>query len=147
MTPWTMAAAAAAMLAVAIALPALVGSPVGPPHPPAAPVTRLAPLDPVRPVPPLVQPASVAAPRVVAVRRAVPAGHETPVVVVDQRQRAALRLFVRLGQHGRLTEAGLADAEQSTVGIKEQVLPIALEPLSVSPIPVGGVLPDEIERY
>ena len=70
-----------------------------------------------------------------------------PVVIVDQRQRAALGLFVRMVQQGSLPADTLAQTvPASTQPIEEQVLPIAVEPVAVSPIPVGGVLRTGSER-
>lgn len=145
MAPWVLAAtAAAATLVVALTLPALVGSPAIAPTAPVAPVSRVANAA----LPPPVQPPAVAAGRVAAVRRAAAVVAASPVVIVDRGQRAALSLYVRLMQQGRLTEEAAAQTvAPSSEPIEAHVLPIAVEPVGVSEISVGGVLQDEVERH
>ena len=60
-------------------------------------------------------------------------------VIVDQRQRAALLSMIRMINDGHLTGESFKDTRQPPVEI-------GVEPLAVSPIVVGGVLPSEGER-
>jgi hypothetical protein len=149
MAPWILTGgAAAATLAIAIGFTLLPGPTVSP-QLPDAPAVRIASIE--RPVPklPLIQRAAPSRPRVVTARSARGAAElpTAPVVIVDQRQRAALGLFVRMAQQGSLNEENLAQVEPTShQPIEEQVLPIVVEPVVVSPIPVGGVLHNEVER-
>jgi hypothetical protein len=62
-------------------------------------------------------------------------------VIVDARQRAALATMFRMVAQGRLTEEAFAQTmPQSTRPIREQVSPVGIAPVEVSPIAVGGVL-------
>ena len=63
----------------------------------------------------------------------------TPEVLVDQRQRAALVALLRMASDGRVTE----DSFKSTT---PPPLEIGVDPVAVSPIVVGGVLPFETDR-
>lgn len=65
--------------------------------------------------------------------------YRTPEVIVDQRQRAALVSMLRLINQGQLTE----DSFKTTTPVPAE---IGVEPVAVSPIVVGGVLPSETER-
>ncbi|MEX1129223.1 MAG: hypothetical protein WD227_16950 [Vicinamibacterales bacterium] len=145
MAPWTLAGGvAAAALALAIGLAWLPGAPVVDPALPAAPASATTAS--ARPVPPLpaIQRETVRVARATTVRPARQAGESLPIVIVDQRQRAALNTFVRMAQQGNLH---LAQVEPATdQAIEEQLMPIAVEPVAVSPIPVGGVLPSAIGR-
>jgi len=146
---WVLAGGVAtAVLALAIGLTWLPGSPVVNPAPPGAPTPAMAAS--ARPVPlPAIQPAASPRPRTIPARpvRAAHVSPVAPVVIVDQRQRAALVLFLRMAQQGTLPEETLAQTVPSPNSpMEEQILPIAVEPVAVSPIPVGGVLPSEIER-
>jgi hypothetical protein len=149
-TSWVLAGGvAAAALALAIGLAWLPGSPIVTPAPPAAPAPVMAASE--RPVPPVptIQRAASPRPRPVPPRpvRAVRESPVAPVVIVDQRQRAALGLFLRMAQQGTLPEETLAETSPTLhQPLDEQIVPIALEPVAVSPIPVGGVLHNEIER-
>jgi hypothetical protein len=145
MAPWMLAGGvAAAAVTLAIGLAWFPRAPVVSPLPPPAPAMVAS----ARPGPtlPVIQPA--ASPRAHAIRPrpvgAPQASTVVPVVIVDQRQRAALNKFVRMAQQGNLN---LAPVEPATnLAIEEQLMPIAVEPVAVSPIPVGGVLPLAIER-
>jgi hypothetical protein len=66
-------------------------------------------------------------------------GHPTPDVLVDQRQRAALVSMLRLINDGQLTE----DSFKNTTPSPAQ---IDVQPVTVSPIVVSGVLPSESGR-
>jgi len=69
---------------------------------------------------------------------------EFPTVIVDPRQRAALNALARLGAQGTVSE----DVLDKLADMPASVPPsIAVDPLVVSPIAVGGVLHYEIERY
>ena len=147
MAPWILVPVAATVT-VALGLAVFPGPPVSP-QPPAAPVVRTAASE--RGVPPLaaIQPTASPRPRPVSRRplRAPQDSPVAPVVIVDQRQRAALGLFLRMAQQGRLPEETLAQTMPTpNQPIEEQILPIAVEPVAVSPIPAGGVLHNEIER-
>ena len=67
-------------------------------------------------------------------------------VLIDPRQREALVSFVRLANQGALTEESFKLTTQPPAVIAEQVKVIAVDPLAVSPIAPGGVLPSELER-
>jgi hypothetical protein len=149
-TPWMLAGAvAAATVALAIGLAWLPRAPVVTPALPVAPASAMAASE--RPVPPplAIQPPAPPHPRTIPARP-LPAAYESPVapvVIVDQRQRAALGLFLRMAQQGTLPEDTLAQAVPTpNQPVEEQIPPIAVEPVAVSPIPVGGVLHNEIER-
>ena len=68
------------------------------------------------------------------------------VVLIDARQRAALLTFMRLANQGGLTDESFKLTTQPPAVIEEQVKLIAVDPVAVSPIPPGGVLPSELER-
>lgn len=69
------------------------------------------------------------------------------VVVVDERQQAALATLMRLAGEGRLTDDAFAPRPpQSTDAIRQQVIPVSVAPVEVSPIVVGGVLRMGVER-
>lgn len=148
--PWLFAAtAAAATLALAIGVAWLPGAPAVTPAPPAAPAPVVAASARPVPPPPAIPRAASPRPRTIPARP-VRAAHESPaapVVIVDQRQRAALGLFLRMAQQGTLPEETLAQTmPMPNQPIEEQIVPIAVEPVAVSPIPVGGVLHNEVER-
>ena len=63
----------------------------------------------------------------------------TPEVLVDQRQRAALVSMLRLINQGQVTE----DSFKTTTPAPAE---IGVDPVAVSPIVVGGVLPSESDR-
>jgi hypothetical protein len=65
--------------------------------------------------------------------------YRTPDVLVDQRQRAALVSMLRLINQGQLTE----DSFKTTTPAPAE---IGVEPVALSPIVVGGVLPSESDR-
>ena len=63
------------------------------------------------------------------------------IVIVDERQRAALSALMRIAAEGKLTEEAFAHTTpQSTDGIRGLVRPVSVAPVEVSPIAVGGVL-------
>jgi hypothetical protein len=69
------------------------------------------------------------------------------VVVVDERQQAALAILMRLAGEGRLTDDAFAPRPpQSTDAIRQHVIPVSVAPVEVSPIVVGGVLRMGVER-
>ena len=68
------------------------------------------------------------------------------VVLIDPRQREALVSFVRLAHQGALTGESFKLTTQPPAVIEEQVKVITVDPLAVSPIAPGGVLPSELER-
>jgi hypothetical protein len=91
-------------------------------------------LPPVRPIP-----ASRMSPARATSFEIVPA-----VVVIDKRQRAAVAMVMRLVGEGKLTDEAFAQTTPQSMGaIREQVLPVDVAPLEVSPIAVGGVLQKE----
>ena len=69
---------------------------------------------------------------------------EFPAVIVDPRQRAALNALARLGAQGTVSEEVLEKLAAAPASVPAS---IAVDPLVVSPIAVGGVLHYEIERY
>jgi hypothetical protein len=83
-----------------------------------------------------------------ASRRADPgAAVSTAAVVVDQSQRAALTALVGMIGQGRLTADAFAQTTpQSTRAIADEVVPIAVPPVTVSAIDPGGVLPNDTQR-
>jgi hypothetical protein len=92
-------------------------------------------------------------PRVLSSGQAAPTRHVVakvtaePVVIVDERQRIALLALMRMVGDGRLTEKAFAQTVPPSIeAIREQVVPVAVAPVEVSPIPTGGVLPNEVER-
>ena len=80
-------------------------------------------------------------------RTAPPAAAAAPAVIVDERQRSALALLLRMVGDGTLTrEAFERTTVPSEAPIREQVPPIGVEPVAVSPMAVGGVLSPEPDR-
>jgi hypothetical protein len=73
-----------------------------------------------------------------------PERSEFPTVIVDPRQRAALNALARLGAQGTVSEEVLEKLAATPASVPAS---IAVDPLVVSPIAVGGVLHYEIERY
>ena len=73
-----------------------------------------------------------------------PERSEFPTVIVDPRQRAALNALARLGAQGTVSEEVLDKLADAPASVPAS---IAVDPLVVSPIAVGGVLHYEIERY
>lgn len=127
---------AGATLALAAGLmfwPAATTSPVAP----AAPLFTVAAIAPHANIP-------VYPPSRFALRRASRIPNPEPrvaksAVVVDPRQHAALLVLMRMAGEGRLTE----DAFKHTTPPPGE---IGVQPMSVSPIPVGGVLQGESGR-
>ena len=67
-----------------------------------------------------------------------------PQVIVDQRQLAALSMLIRIIRDGKLTDESFAQTTPVNLeAIREQVTPVHVGPMTVSPIPVGGVLQSE----
>jgi hypothetical protein len=67
-----------------------------------------------------------------------------PTVIVDQRQRLALATLVRIIRAGKLTDESFAQTTPVNLeAIREQVKPVQIGPVTVSPIAVDGVLPSE----
>jgi len=70
---------------------------------------------------------------------------EAPAVIVDERQQTAIASVMRLVAEGKLTAESFADTTPPSVdGIREQVLPLIVAPVQVSPFTVGGVLQKEL---
>ena len=80
--------------------------------------------------------------------RTVPtAAAAEPAVIVDERQRSALALLLRMVGDGTLPrDAFERTTVPSEAPIREQVPPIGVEPVAVSPMAVGGVLSPEPDR-
>jgi len=150
---WRFAVVAGPAAAAALVLvlwttpePALV---IIPPAPvaPSAPRVAVTPLEPTVPViasapKPRAVPrwAPARSPRTPA-RVVVPQREAEVVVMVDERQRAALAMLMRLVGDGRLTDEAFAQTTPQSMGaIREQVFPVNVAPVVVSPIAVGGVL-------
>ena len=72
-------------------------------------------------------------------------GHcDQPVVIVDERQRAALTLVMRMVSEGRLTEDAFKHTTPPSMQpIRDFVVPIGVKPVELSPLAVGGVLQSE----
>jgi hypothetical protein len=66
--------------------------------------------------------------------------------MVDERQRAALALFVALIERGQMTTETFANTTAAPEVIEDTVTGITIERVAVSPIAPGGVLPHETER-
>jgi hypothetical protein len=144
LVPVSAIAAACAVFAVltlsgtgAITLPAAPGGPslatAQPIQMLEAPVTRSSPL-PVR---------AVASGRV-SDRGAIVSRADEPVVIVDERQRAALAAFIHVIRDGRITHESFAQTLPVSLDpIRDRVLPVEARPLTVSTIFVDGVLQEE----
>lgn len=143
---WGMFAAAGATVVailIAVSMPGTDNPP--PPAVPQAPVIHA-----TAPIPAAVKPAAdsdierAPAQRVARVARAQvsrPPTGDMPPVIVDERQRAALNAMVRMVAQGHLTNEAFAQTvPPSLQPIEEKVTGIAITPLVVSPIVVGGVL-------
>ena len=69
---------------------------------------------------------------------------DQPVVIVDERQRAALTLVMRMVGEGRLTEDAFKHTTPPSMQpIRDFVVPIGVKPVELSPLAVGGVLQSE----
>jgi hypothetical protein len=80
-------------------------------------------------------------PRASHLVRSVASFSDLPVVIVDERQRAALNVVLRLVQEGRLTEEAFKQTTPSSLQpIRNQVLPIGVRPVELNAIGDGGVL-------
>jgi hypothetical protein len=72
---------------------------------------------------------------------------DMPAVIIDRRQRAALTTLFRMLELGRVSsESFAATVPVSLEPIAEQVPAITVEPVVVSAMPSGGVLPHDSER-
>ena len=70
---------------------------------------------------------------------------EPAAVIVDARQQTAIASVMQLVAEGKLTAESFADTTpQSVDAIREQVLPLIVPPVQVSPFTVGGVLQKEL---
>jgi hypothetical protein len=144
-SPWMSGAAVAAALSALIAVGTMLNLHVAAPSTPDAPVLRAG--DPIaRPAAPpnVVQPLRAVPRDVVQPLRAVPEraipAVDAPVVVIDQRQRVALATLFRMVGDGRLTEEKLAATGRTSMQpIRDQVAPVGVKPVELSPIAVGGV--------
>ena len=141
------ATAAATVCVVAVALSVLSDTPPAPPAP-QAPAQRVAPRLAAAAAP---QHAAPAVPtRLRSRARSAPApsasapARDMPVVMVDQRHRAALTAVMRMVSEGRLTEDAFAQTTRPSMQpIRDQVAPIGVTPVQLSPIAVGGVMQSE----
>ena len=135
--------ATVASLALAITVPAITRS-TPRPVAPAAPDVRLTSVQPARPDPRLF-------PRIVAStakgssarRAAARVRPDLPEVIVDARQGLALATLFRMMEQGRVS----GDSFSSTVPVSlepiaDHIGAIAVEPVVVSAMPPGGVLPN-----
>ena len=150
-----LAAAAVVVLAVAFSL-----QPVTPPPPVDLSASRTVPSDPqvpnLEPRAPSPEPRSTIPPSPRFARSGQPNREERRAnsqprtassgVLIDPRQREALLSFVRLASQGALTGESFKLTTPPPAVIEEQVKMIAVDPLAVSPIAPGGVLPSELER-
>ena len=69
---------------------------------------------------------------------------DQPVVIVDERQRAALTVVMRMVNEGRLTDDAFKHTTPPSMQpIRDFVVPIGVKPVELSPIAVGGVLQSE----
>jgi hypothetical protein len=140
-------------LAVVILLAAQMPRPGSAP-PVATPIARRAAVD-IR-LPPQAPPATAAgaaerptAPRPVRrpETRSGSLPSDAPVVIVDERQRAAVSAFMRMVGEGRVTAEAFAEVQpQPTGAIRDGVVPVGVAPVEVNAIAVGGVLQIEPER-
>lgn len=150
--PWTFALAGvgAAAGVLAVLLPLTTGTVVPPGAEPVKPtevpvsttarVPLLAATERLEPPPARRKPAAHA-------ERVEPAPSDLPVVIVDERQRAALRTLFRLIEQGQVS----GNAFERTVPVSlepvaDQVTAITVQPVVVNAILPGGVLHDDRER-
>ena len=142
----TLAAAAGAVCAVLVAGAAVNLRIASRPAAPQAPVLLTgAPIARPPGVPSLAQPLRAGAAAVIQSSR--PAAEirsgDSPVVLVDERQHTALMTLFQMVREGRLTEKTASSVQTSLEPIREQVAPVSVKPLEVSPIVLGGVLQNE----
>jgi len=140
---WIMAPLAAAVLVVVAVGLSLVSEPPVPSPQPPAPVSAQASADKPAPESPAPSPRSRALSPAPANRESRTATSE---VLIDPRQREALLSLMRLVDQGGLTEESFKRTTEPPAVIEAQVKEIAVDPLVVSPIAPGGVLPSELER-
>ena len=151
-SPWTVGFGAAAVLVLLVVWLKPQPSPVGVPAPSQAAVTPKGQpsgpsADAGRDVPGFRRSRPVRRPRQPMAVAAVTSPHE-PVVIVDERQSVAVAAVYRLVLEGKLTSEAFAHTTpQSLEPIRNQLIPLSVRPLDVSPITVGGVLPMENERH
>lgn len=148
-----------ASVAVAIAVPEIVRW-TSVPMPPAPPAVRVASVEQPRPNPQhavLAAPAAlVATPRSATERHLSPrqqtapvrmVASDLPVVIVDDRQRAAMTTLFRMMDQGRVSsDSFAATIPVSLDPIVDQVGAITVAPVVVNAIAPGGVLPNNSER-
>lgn len=139
------AGALAAAAGLAIAFTGMTG-PVTTPPPPERPVLQtLAPISRVMPLP-ANYPVARERPRPSVSPKAIAPVIE-PAVIIDERQRAALNVVLRMVQQGRLTEAAFAATVPTSLEpIKHGVVRVGVNALAVSAIQPGGVLPIETDK-
>ncbi len=143
-----LAAACAAIFAVSVWRTAPVAAPAAPRLAIAAPIGAIAPVDlPPAHSAPVSDGIDNARPvRTPAVTTVAAAGEapSLPVVLVDERQRSALALFIRVIQEGVLTEEAFARTTPVSLDpIRDGVKPLQVVPMTVNAIEVDGVLPSE----
>ena len=139
--PWRALVPAGALVVVcaAVLFVALGGRTVTPPVP-AAP--RLAMLAPIESIPAdAALPARAYEPERPARPTPRTRAEALPQVIVDRRQHAALQSVLAMVEQGALTaEAFAGTIPSSLLPITQDVRPIEVPAVEVSPIPVGGVL-------
>ncbi|CAN5746502.1 hypothetical protein BH18ACI5_BH18ACI5_05280 [soil metagenome] len=152
-TAWLLPlAGAAALVLAAVVWISSLDKPTGtlPSAVPAPPViaSSTAPrVEPLPAVPPSAPVVSAARPLPTALRPVPATAASSSSVVVDQSQRAALTMLVGMIGQGRLTaDAFVQTTPQSMQAIADQVVPIAVAPVTVSAITPGGVLHNDTQR-
>ena len=147
---WIFALGTAAAACIAIVMANGLGTAPAPaPSAPGAPALAMA-----QPIQPVGMPSVMVADAPRAVVQALPVGETVaprtppatgnPPVIVDERQRAALATLIRIIRDGQLTSDSFAlTTPVSLEGIRDQVKPVQVGPLTVSPIPADGVLQGE----
>jgi hypothetical protein len=138
------AVAACGALAVAAVLSSgSVTAPVGPAAPSLAVGQPIRMIDP--PPVPRTLPAHAGARIAPGVDRvAIVTAPQQPMVIVDERQRAALLTLARIIRDGKLTDESFANTTPVTLqAIRDGVVPLEVIPVAVSPIGGDGVLQRE----
>jgi hypothetical protein len=152
---WLLAAGAAVAVLLAVVLPMSINEAVSPARPLGPPsqveAAKVEPRESAAAPPRTrveaqrlpVEPRRAHTPKSHVVASHEPRRSEFPTVMVDPRQRAALTALTRLGWQGTVSEEVLEKLAAAPASVPAA---IAVDPLVVSPIAVGGVLQYEIER-
>ena len=145
---WLVPLSGAAACTALVVMAMLNGDPATLPSPPAAPSLAT-----VQPIPrheaPMMQPTRSpvrATPAIVPAldRAAIVSRPEEPVVIVDERQRAALAAFIHVIRDGRVTGHSFAQTTPVSLDpIRDRVKAVEAGPLTVSAILIDGVLQEE----